>query len=94
MTDIDLFGDQIAETALTKTGRKRVSGTRAYPAMPGTGPEGMTCRGCDHYRSVCGGARSFPKCELMRLRWSHGPGTDIKAGSPACSKFKPRNDNG
>lgn len=27
-------------------------------------------------------------CELRRATWTNGPGTDILAGSPACSKFQ------
>jgi hypothetical protein len=63
---------------------------RAYPAPPGSGPEGQTCRGCDHYCRVQGGAKAYPKCELMKANWTHGTGTDIKASSPACRLFVPK----
>lgn len=60
-----------------------------YAAAPGTGPAGETCRSCKHYTHTVSGARNtFRKCGLMRSAWTHGPGTDIKAGSPACSKWE------
>lgn len=63
--------------------------TGGYAARPGTGPEGATCKECQHYRRVPGGANTYLKCALMRERWTGGPGSDIKAGSPACAKFEP-----
>lgn len=62
-----------------------------YAAQPGTGPEGMTCKQCEHKRSMGNyGGKHFIKCELRRATWTNGEGTDILARSPACSKFEPR----
>lgn len=65
--------------------RKRKSG---YAAQPGTGPEGEKCKTCRHIRRVQGGAKTFPKCAL--IRWTKGPGTDIKVNAPACSRWAPQ----
>lgn len=63
-----------------------------YAAPPGTGPASETCKTCK-FKVSCGGpkhgrAKSFIKCELRRATWTHGEGTDILAGSPACSKWE------
>lgn len=84
MIATDLFGDPVLEPVKHKTG------AGGYPAMPGTGPKGKTCHDCENYCRVNGGSRSYPKCLLMKLRWTHGTGTDIKAHSPACRKFEPK----
>lgn len=88
--ETDLLGDPLViEPATGKPAiRRRKPGTRAYPALPGSGPADKQCRDCAHYRSVRGGVRSYPKCALMQARWSHGPATDIRAKSTACSKFE------
>lgn len=66
-----------------------IIGHRGYADYPGSGPEGETCRSCDHYeRTSTGGNKHYLKCGLMRAVRTHGPGTDIKAGSPACSKWE------
>lgn len=65
-----------------KTPRKNAG----YAAPPGTGPDGETCRTCKHYAyNHNRTSRRYPKCALMEAVWTHGPGTDIKARSPACS---------
>lgn len=59
----------------------------SYAAVPGTGPAGETCKSCTHiYRLQM--ANTYLKCALTRAHWTGGPGTDIKAGSPACSKWE------
>jgi hypothetical protein len=78
--------------ALTKS---RASTFKGYAAPPGTGPAGETCKTCAHYthsRNSEGRGRKFPKCGLMRRLWTHGPGTDIKASSPACRKWEAKED--
>lgn len=55
-----------------------------YAAPPGSGPEGQTCGSCEHIVR----ARKYRKCELVSSKWTHGPGTDIKARAPACSKWE------
>ncbi len=58
---------------------------RGHAAQPGTGPEGETCKSCTHYTRTATKARNvFRKCGLMKSKWTNGPGTDIRAGDPAC----------
>jgi hypothetical protein len=84
----DLFG-QVPEG--NPPPHRQRAGSRAYPAPPGTGPEGETCRGCAHYCSTKTRAGStFPKCGKMEPNWSSGRATDIKARSPACRYFERR----
>jgi hypothetical protein len=64
---------------------------KGYAATPGSGPLDQTCRSCKHYdhnRGSEGRSRPHPKCGLMRAIWTNGPGTDIKASSPACSHWE------
>jgi len=60
----------------------------AYPALPGTGPEGKRCRHCANCVSVNGGSRSYPKCLANKGRWTHGRATDINTRMPACRLFE------
>ena len=70
-----------------KQRNSRFGKPNGYPAMPGTGPEGETCKTCKFktYKTM---ANRYIKCELMRRHWTGGAGTDIKAGSPACRNWK------
>lgn len=75
------------------TQARRASPFKAYAATPGTGPAGETCRSCLHYTHAAnseGRGKKWPKCGLMRALWTHGPGTDIRARSPACEKWEER----
>lgn len=72
---------------LFDAGRRLLSKCRP----PGLGPEGKTCRTCRHYTRVQGGARAYPKCGLMRHRWTGGKGSDIRAGDPACASYEDGN---
>lgn len=58
-----------------------------YPAPPGTGPDGETCRNCKFKRVSPSATNHFLKCELMEQHWTHGKGTDIAAKSPACREW-------
>lgn len=58
-----------------------------YAAAPGTGPEGETCGSCKHLTRRKW-AKKYLKCELVQARWTRGPGTDVKARSPACAKWE------
>ncbi len=88
----DLFGVQIVEVerAFDQTGKAKRKPTKAngYAARPGSGPEGETCKTCEHLRCVGGGSRFYSKCNLREGTWTHGPGSDIKQKSPACSKWE------
>lgn len=72
--------------------RRKPTVKNGYAAPPGTGPSGQTCKGCAHKRSMVsqGGSKRFIKCELRAATWTHGPGTDILASTPACNKFEPK----
>lgn len=60
----------------------------ATPAPVGSGPEGETCKTCQHYTRVGWHDAYHLKCGLMEPMWTHGPGSDIKASLPACSKWE------
>ncbi len=82
----DLFGVPItAASVMAKPGRPKKTG---HAAPPGSGPAGETCKSCAHYSRAAGGRRAYPKCGLMRHAWTHGPGSDIKASSPACNRWE------
>lgn len=86
---LDLFGQPVPVPIELKKKRGFYSTEKkGYAALPGTGPEGQTCRKCAHYRTPWG----FPKCGLMERYWTHGAGSDIKAASPACKEFKPKEE--
>ena len=84
---IDLFGEAPKQLLPVQIKRRRESEPRGYPAMPGTGPAGMRCKDCENYviRRL---SKDYRKCQLMRAVWTGGAGTDIRANSPACSKFE------
>lgn len=84
--DKDLFGEPIGSPVPPPPGtdKRRVTQPKGYAAPPGTGPQGETCKTCEHYVRRDGSAKKYLKCALVRARWTNGPGTDIKAGSPAC----------
>ena len=76
----DMFGNEVTvEEAKRLLKAKAKPQKRGYAAPPGTGPVGETCKTCGHYRSVNGGSKSFPKCNLMRASWNHSYGSDILA---------------
>lgn len=74
----DLFGEETDGRKLKR---------RGHAATPGTGPVGETCKTCQHYTFVQM-AKRYLKCGLMRHAWTGGPGTDIRAGDPACRYFE------
>jgi hypothetical protein len=47
---------------------------------------GKTCRTCRHALRISY-AKGFYKCNLVRDRWTHGTGTDIRLKDPACSFY-------
>jgi hypothetical protein len=65
---------------------------KGYAARPGTGPAGESCRTCKHlYRHEM--ANTYFKCSLMRRIWTRGPGSDIRAKSPACARWEIKDEN-
>ena len=67
---------------IPKRGRHYVK-PNGYAARPGSGPKGETCGSC---RFIVRFERSkvWHKCELRRQTWTHGRGSDILVGAPAC----------
>jgi len=65
-----------------------IKSPKAYPAPPGSYKDGnFKCRNCKHYCRIKNDGKSYLKCGVIEHRWTHGPGTDIKASSPACKYF-------
>ena len=84
----DLFGQPIIgmppQNRFEK--KKRNETPRGYADVPGTGPKGETCKSCKHFRRIeC--AKVYFKCALLESKWTGGFKTDIRAKSPACSKW-------
>lgn len=91
MTDLflkDLLGRgvRIDPDAPMRPKKRKPTPSKGYAAPPGTGPKGETCKTCKHY--YIGHRGHYRKCALMRARWTGGPGTDIKAGAPACRSWE------
>lgn len=84
----DLFGNPPthaeAVRATSKAHRKPTE-PRGYADVPGTGPAGETCGSCRHIHGTGG---KYLKCKLRQAGWTSGPGTDIRARSPACKKWE------
>jgi hypothetical protein len=76
----DLFGREVDD-------RPKLRGPdRAHPAPVGSGPAGETCGTCKSYCSVEHHNKRWRKCRLVR--WTHGPGTDIRKRDPACAGWE------
>lgn len=75
--------------------KRKPTPARGYAMPPGTGPAGETCKTCAHIeRPATRSGKVFRKCGANKQAWTHGPGSDIRAGSPACSKWaKPETKN-
>ena len=60
-----------------------------YAGPPGSGPAGKTCGSCDFktYSDRHNIPPKHMKCGLVA--YTHGDATSIKAGTPACHKYKP-----
>jgi len=87
---LDLLGHPIDDTiAPVPPGvpKKRKTVPKGYAAPPGSGPAGEKCNTCAHFSGRMR-SRRYLKCELMRAHWTGGPGTDIRARSPACARWQ------
>lgn len=90
---INLFGELVDDTPVetsTKGKAKRSNAAKGYPANPGSGPQGETCRTCQHSTCVPYRSRNYWKCGLLKAHWTRGLGSDIRLKSPACSLFAPK----
>lgn len=79
-TTPDLFGGEP-----DKPRGKHYVEPRGYAAPPGTGPAGETCATCEY-------AMRYGRYAKCRHPWrqyknTHGKATDIRLGSPACSRW-------
>lgn len=91
----ELFGEPLTAAPAVEARpdgkpRRRPTAVQGYAARPGTGPAGETCKSCRHH-CVIRYAKPYHKCsEFRRLggKWTGGPGTDIRVGSPACSYWE------
>ncbi len=54
------------------------------PHIIGTGSAGETCKTCKYLVHVGHHDKVYLKCEKMKNKWTHGPGTDIRAKDKAC----------
>ena len=80
----DLFGEEVTvNPGLDSRGNPK----GGYAAKPGTGPKGETCQSCKYYLRVNYHGKIYLKCMLTKP-WTHGRGSDIKAGTPACAMWK------
>jgi hypothetical protein len=63
-----------------------------YAAPPGSGPEGATCRTCEHktYSDLHNRPPKHMKCGLTQ--WTSGDATSIRAGTPACVRYVAEGD--
>lgn len=59
---------------------------RGYFYHPGTGPQGETCKSCEHNVRFS----RWHKCDLNRARWTSGRASDILVNAPACKYWQPR----
>lgn len=82
----DIFGEPLV-VRISEAKRKPTE-PKGYAAVPGTGPAGETCRSCRHKVASNWTAKRYLKCALMQAHWTGGPGTDIRAGSPACARWE------
>jgi hypothetical protein len=86
----DLFGQPVLGPDACSHPKRRLSLPRGYARPPGTGPAGQTCGDCLHERCTGTKRRYYHKCDIIRHRWTCGPGTDILMSAPACSMFAPK----
>jgi hypothetical protein len=84
----DLLGNEITIEQARVLNKRKTPQPKGYAATPGTGPEGETCGSCRHL-SRQQYAKIYLKCELMRHCWTGGPGSDIRAKTPACRRWEP-----
>lgn len=76
----DLFGQAVAEPVKNPV--------KGYPRPPGTGPAGQTCKTCQFLCRLKPHRKVYLKCLMNERRWTNGPGSDIRAGSPACALWE------
>ena len=84
----DLLGEVPPAMERVKPPSKRSPpGAFAYPAPPGTGPQGKTCRDCVSCVPTPTATRHY-KCLKNKARWGCTNLTDIKVRMNACRLFE------
>ncbi len=87
----DLFGVEVSDKTIPCKGfgkpKRRNTQPNGYAWKPGTGPAGEKCKTCRHIARRRMG-KVYLKCALTQASWTSGPGSDIKANSPACAKWE------
>jgi len=83
------MGDQQELMVLPPSAARKLSRKHGHAALPGTGPDGETCKTCRHleHRQFAG---VYLKCWLMRAYWTRGEGTDVRAADAACRRWEAR----
>ena len=66
---------------------KRDESARGYASRPGSGPAEESCKTCKHLCRISY-AKTYLKCGLVKHAWTRGPGSDIRAKSPACQLWE------
>lgn len=84
MSEVDLFGAPVQADPAKKRKDTKPGG---YARTPGSGPAGQTCGSCRFCIGTGAGRHTYYKCEIIKFRWTRGPGTDILKKSPACSMW-------
>lgn len=84
--------DELAERAAAGRAIARIHKSEPLGLMHGRhgpGPDGRTCGQCVHRgkANLDTAANGYPKCDLYGS--TRGPGTDWRAGWPACGAFAP-----
>lgn len=83
----DLFGNAVLDLPVSSHANRKTI-CNGYARPPGTGPAGETCKTCQHATATGPYNRTFYKCAVIRHRWTHGPGTDIRLKSAACELWQ------
>ena len=76
--DRDLFGERV----------RTIKRPDAYASPPGSGPDGKTCRTCEHILRASAGNARVSKCQLVDPHG--GAATDINMHTKACRQYQER----
>lgn len=84
MSDLFVLPPHVIAAAAIRARHKR----RGHAGQPGTGPAGETCKSCK-WIARKEMAKTYIKCgHRMAPRHTGGPGTDVRAGDPACERWE------
>ncbi len=60
--------------------------------LPGSGPEGETCKTCKYSVAPGRSLHRYYKCQLIYKGWTHGYASDIRLKDPACSGWEAKGE--